>query len=142
LGRNIEQLSKAPTLGSSILQSSAANFRTSVVYPLDTLPAWVYYFDSFEQGALSGPELGINIPVGPKSLLGLNGKCIFRGAVPHTRTRSSISFYCYYSVGTFPNFFLSLRHCTMPPSMHKILYNIPNYMFFLLSRASDSLGLL
>jgi hypothetical protein len=44
------------------------NFRTSMVYhrdPLDILPAWVYYFDSFEQGALSVPELGINIPVRP-----------------------------------------------------------------------------
>jgi hypothetical protein len=29
----------------------------------DTLPAWIYYFDFFEKGALFIPELGITIYV-------------------------------------------------------------------------------
>jgi hypothetical protein len=71
---------------------------------LDILPTWVYYFDFFEQGALFVSELGINIPVRPRSLLGLNGKYFFHGALPYKKTRSLIAFYYHYSKETFPKF--------------------------------------
>lgn len=96
-----------PSIGGSIFQSIAINYRAACVLHRDVsdhLPSWIYYFDSFQNGELSVPELGINIPVRPTSLLGIHGKYFFHGVLPYTGTRSSISFYSHYSKFSFPKF--------------------------------------
>ena len=96
-----------PTIGGSVFQSVALNYRTFCAYHRDSaddLPAWIYYFDFFEKGELYLPELGIDIPVAPTSLLGLNGKYVFHTALPHTGFRSSFSLYCHYSKFSYPKF--------------------------------------
>ena len=96
-----------PSIGGSIFQTVALNYCTSCAFHRDSsddLPAWIYYFDSFEKGELYAPELGIDIPVSPKSLLGLHGKWVFHRALPHTGIRSSVSFYCHYTHLSYPKF--------------------------------------
>lgn len=96
-----------PTIGGSIFQSIALNYRCSSVLHRDvsdSLPAWIYYFDDFSGGQLCLPELGINIPVRPQSLLGLHGKYMFHSVLQHQGTRSSISFYIHYSSISQPAF--------------------------------------
>jgi hypothetical protein len=96
-----------PSIGGSIFQTIALNYRTSSSFHRDVgdqLPAWIYYFDSFEEGHLSLPEFGINIPVAPKSLLGLHGKYFFHGVLPSRGYRSSISFYSHFSKQSYPTF--------------------------------------
>jgi hypothetical protein len=48
-----------PTIGGSIFQSIALNFRASTIWHRDVsdeLPAWIYCFDSFTGGELSLPK--------------------------------------------------------------------------------------
>ena len=96
-----------PTIGGSIFQSIAVNYRCSSVLHRDvsdSLLAWIYYFDDFDDGQLCLPELGINIPVRPQSLFGLHGKYMFHSVLQHKGTRSSISFYVHYSTISQPAF--------------------------------------
>jgi hypothetical protein len=75
-------------------------------------------FDSFTGGELSLPELGINIPVAPQSLLGLNGKFLFHGVLALECHSSSISFYSHYSKFSVPNF------SSMTPEITKLMNQI------------------
>ena len=96
-----------PSIGGSIFQSIAINYWASCVLHRDVsdhLPSWIYYFDSFEKGELCLPELGINIPVHPTSLLGVHGMYFFHRVLPSEGDRSSISFYSHFSKFSFPNF--------------------------------------